>query len=195
MRLERIDYDKIKIFLTYDDLHERGIAKEELWEDLPRVHELFHEMMLEADDELGFKADGPIAVEVFSLAAQGMVIIVSKSAIDHEGFNDDEDCFEFKVTLDESDMIFFEFRSFEDIISVSSRLLLLNVTDGIILSMDDTFYLYVNPDTTNKKELEAIIATLSEFGSPSTVSPHRVLEYGSKLMEGACFQQIVTIFH
>ena len=31
MRLERLNYNKIKIFLTLDDLTDRGLTKEDLW--------------------------------------------------------------------------------------------------------------------------------------------------------------------
>ncbi|MED2244001.1 adaptor protein MecA, partial [Bacillus thuringiensis] len=35
MRLERLNYNKIKIFLTFDDLSERGLTKEDLWRNAP----------------------------------------------------------------------------------------------------------------------------------------------------------------
>lgn len=78
MRLERLNYNKIKIFLTLDDLTDRGLTKEDLWKDSFKVQQLFKDMMNEANTELGFEANGPIAVEVYSLQAQGMVIIVTK---------------------------------------------------------------------------------------------------------------------
>ncbi len=71
MRLERLNYNKIKIFLTLDDLTDRGLTKEDLWKDSFKVHQLFKDMMNEANTELGFEANGPIAVEVYSLQAQG----------------------------------------------------------------------------------------------------------------------------
>ena len=101
MRLERLNYNKIKIFLTFDDLTERGLTKEDLWHDSQKVHQLFRDMMSEASDELGFEADGPIAIEVYSLQAQGMVIIVTKDMIaqdEDEEFNDEY--IEMQVTVD-----------------------------------------------------------------------------------------------
>ncbi|MFP3471830.1 adaptor protein MecA, partial [Micrococcus sp. SIMBA_144] len=88
----------------------------------PKVHRLFREMIMEADDELGFKVDGPIAVEVFSLPAQGMVVIVTKGSAESD-FEDDynDEYIEMQVTLDESDEVFYEFRSFEDVIGLSKR--------------------------------------------------------------------------
>ncbi len=49
MRLERLNYNKIKIFLTFDDLSERGLTKEDLWRNAPKVQQLFRDMMQEAN--------------------------------------------------------------------------------------------------------------------------------------------------
>ena len=56
MKIERLSQDKIRIFLTFDDLLERGIQKEDMWREIPKVHELFSEMMDQAYNELGFDA-------------------------------------------------------------------------------------------------------------------------------------------
>src|SRR5690606_38016040 len=64
MRLERLNQDKIRIFLTFDDLLERGINKDDIWQDIHKVHELFNDMMNQAHQELDFVVVGPVAVEV-----------------------------------------------------------------------------------------------------------------------------------
>ncbi len=58
MRIERLSPDKVRFFLTFDDLTERGIAKEDMWRDIPKVHDLFQEMMEQAYLELGFEVTG-----------------------------------------------------------------------------------------------------------------------------------------
>ena len=78
MRVERLGGDKIRFFLTLDDLADRGIEKEDIWRDIPKVHELFNDMMEHAYQELGFEVTGPVAVEVFALPAQGMVVVVTR---------------------------------------------------------------------------------------------------------------------
>src|SRR5690554_2877561 len=109
MRIERLSPDKIRIFLTFDDLVERGIQKDDIWREIPRVHELFSEMMDQAYSELGFDASGPLAVEVFALPVQGMVIIVTRgnmshqqlrSDIDADVYDSDEEVYEMEVTLE-----------------------------------------------------------------------------------------------
>ncbi len=142
MRLERLAIDKFKVFLTFDDMEERGITKEDLWQDVPKVHDLFRDMMLEADDELGFKVDGPIAVEVFAMPAQGMVFIVTKGTQSDDYDTDDyEDGFiEMQLTLDEIDDVFYEFKSFEDVVGLIPRLKAIDMGGGELYSYENRFF-------------------------------------------------------
>ncbi|WP_088102242.1 genetic competence negative regulator [Halalkalibacter urbisdiaboli] len=193
MRLERLAMNKFKVFLTFDDMKERGITKEDLWQDVPKVHDLFRDMMHEADDELGFKVDGPIAVEVFAMPAQGMVFIVTKGNPD-EDFDDDfeEGYIEMQVTLDETDDVFYAFKDFEDVIELSARLYPFGVVGGTLYSFEQAYYLRFEDYDLEGIEEEAFIALLSEFGSPSTITTYRVEEYGKCLME---LEAVYRIYH
>ncbi|WP_100372669.1 genetic competence negative regulator [Bacillus sp. FJAT-45037] len=196
MRLERLNVDKFKVFLTFDDMQERGITKEDLWQDVPKVHDLFRDMMLEADDELGFKVDGPIAVEVYAMPAQGMVIIVSKGVADEdfdlEGF--EEGYIEMQVTLDESDEIFYTFKDFEDVIGLASRLYPFGVIGGSLYSFGGQYYLKLEDNDLENHDEDVVIALLSEFGHSSTVSIHRTDEYGKCLMKDVAITQLYHTF-
>ena len=114
MRLERLSVNQFKIFLTYNDLKERGYSKEELWNNLPKANELFQDMLYEACDELGIELDGKLVVQVYMLQAQGMVIVVTQN---NEGMSN-EDFIELKVTMDESK----ELMSFKPLVHLRSLL-------------------------------------------------------------------------
>lgn len=193
MRLERLNYNKIKIFLTFDDLTERGLTKEDLWHDAPKVHQLFREMMDEASDELGFEADGPVAVEVFSLQAQGMVVIVTKGNANYEEDFDDE-YIEMQVTLDESNDIFYEFDSFEDIISLAGLLSSMGITGGKLSSYEQRFYLEFQLEDVTHVHINDFVSVLAEFGNPATITVHRVYEYGKILMDENAIAQVTSFF-
>ncbi|AIC94641.1 MULTISPECIES: genetic competence negative regulator [Shouchella] len=197
MRLERLAIDKFKVFLTFDDMEERGITKEDLWQDVPKVHDLFRDMMLEADDELGFKVDGPIAVEVFAMPAQGMVFIVTKGTQSDEYDTEDyEDGFiEMQLTLDEIDDIFYEFKSFEDVVGLIPRLNAIDMDGGELYSYQDRFFLKLSDDDLEQINEDALVAILSEFGSPATISFHRIAEYGKKLIETNTIAYLFQTFY
>ncbi|MDG4656072.1 genetic competence negative regulator [Ectobacillus antri] len=193
MRLERLNYNKIKIFLTFDDLFERGLTKEDLWKNAPKVQQLFRDMMHEANKELGFEADGPIAVEVFSLQAQGMVVIVTKELHDNGTEEDFSDEFiEMQVTLDESDDILYEFACFEDIIALAQRLYPLGVTGGKLYSYESRFYLLLEEGS--EIATDSLIALLAEFGNSATITIYRLAEYGKELMFEKAIQQLYQYF-
>ncbi|MBM7661217.1 adapter protein MecA 1/2 [Bacillus mesophilus] len=195
MRLERLTYNKIKVFLTFDDLLERGLTKEDLWHDAPKVQQLFRDMMDEASLELGFEADGPIAVEVFSLQAQGMVVIVTKETADYEDSDEFLDEYiEMQVTLDESYDIFYEFNTFEDVLSLAKRMFALDITGGSLYSYQQKYYLLFEDNEFGDKNVDNMIALLAEFGNPATVTTYRVNEYGKELMKEQALTQINKYF-
>jgi adapter protein MecA 1/2 len=193
MRLERLNYDKIKIFLTTDDLKDRGLTKEDLWKDSLKVHQLFRDMMNEASAELGFEAHGPIAVEVYSLHAQGMVVIVTNSNEPAE-IDDDfsDDYIEMQVKLDENIDVIYEFETFEDIIQLSNCLHQQHVYEGMLIFYQERYYLLLSDD--QQVELDNLVAVLAEYGSPSTLTVHRLKEYGKIIMEDKAIQEIFKYF-
>ncbi|UGB29294.1 genetic competence negative regulator [Metabacillus sp. B2-18] len=193
MRLERLNYDKIKIFLTTDDLRDRGLTKEDLWKDSLKVHQLFRDMMNEASVELGFEAHGPIAVEVYSLHAQGMVIIVTNSK-DADDLEDDfsDDYIEMQVKVDESFDVIYEFESFEAIIQLSHYLYHQDILDGMVVYFQERYYLLLSDD--QPMNIDDLVAILAEYGSPSTLTVHRLKEYGKKIMQNNAIEQIYNHF-
>ncbi|KZZ86443.1 MULTISPECIES: genetic competence negative regulator [Bacillaceae] len=195
MRLERLNYNKIKIFLTIDDLMDRGLTKEDLWKDSFKVHQLFKDMMNEASLELGFEAHGSLAVEVFSLQAQGMVVIVTKSNEDIEEEEEDyaDDYIEMQVKLDESIDIVYEFHAFEDLIQLSKALKQIGLTQGAVYFYNQRYFLHL--DDYAPAQIETVIAVLAEFGSSTTLTLHRLHEYGKQIMKEEAINQLTKYFH
>lgn len=197
MRLERLNMNKIKVFLTFDDLSERGLTKEDLWQDLPKVHQLFRDMINEASDELGFEADGPIAVEIFSLKAQGMVMIVTKEnyiEIDDEDDEFNDEYIQMQVTVDETHEISYVFSDFENVINVSECLFNKGISGGKLYSFENVYYLQFDELEFLGHSTENMISILSEFGNPSTLTIARLEEYGKLLMEKNAISQLVHYF-
>ena len=193
MRLERLNYDKIKIFLTTDDLRDRGLTKEDLWKDSLKVHQLFRDMMNEASVELGFEMHGPIAVEVYSLHAQGMVVIVTNSQETEESEDDFSDEYiEMQVKVDESFDIIFEFDSFEALIQLSRYTNRQKIHDGMVIYFQERYYLLLNDE--QPVDIDDLVSILAEYGSPSTLTVHRLKEYGKILLEENAMKNIYHHF-
>src|SRR5574342_146658 len=144
MRLERLTANKIKIFLTSDDLFERGLSKEDIWKDSSKWNQLFHDMLEEASEEFDLEILGSVAVEIFSLHAQGMVMIVTMIEQDEDEEQFDDGIIEMQVTVDGSDEILFEFDNIEDVIQLANRLVQAGIPGGSLHFMEKHYYLLMN---------------------------------------------------
>lgn len=188
MKIERLSQDKIRIFLTFDDLLERGIQKEDMWREVPKVRELFSEMMEQAYSELGFDATGPLAVEVFSLPAQGMVVIVTKGKMDagkyfdHLDEEDDDDVYELEVTLEQSDIISYAFQDFEHLLTAAKRINKYLMDGGSLFSYNNKWILQLEPIEMDDDQYEMLIALLSEYAEATSVTQAVLEEYGKVII-------------
>lgn len=191
MRLERLNYNKIKIFLTLDDLTDRGLTKEDVWKDSLKWHQLFHEMLEEASEEFGVEIHGSVAVEIFSMQAQGMVMIVTLDEQNDEELLDDG-FIEMQVTVDGSEDILFEFQDFEDVIQVAKRLCIVHIEAGTLYAYKGQYYFHLADFTGD--EINRAIAILAEFGNPSFVSIHLLEEYGKKVIQNGAAKMLVQFF-
>jgi len=193
MRLERLTANKIKIFLTSDDLFERGLSKEDIWKDSSKWNQLFHDMLEEASEEFDVEIQGSVAVEIFSLQAQGMILIITVDDVK----DDDDDLLydgfiEMQVRLEGCEDLLYEFRDFEDIIDLSKRLSIADIRGGSLYILNNRYYLLMDQVDTTKKEIAACI--LSEFGNPSIISTYVLAEYGKVIVENKTVETILLYF-
>jgi adapter protein MecA 1/2 len=188
MKIERLSTDKIRIFLTFDDLTERGIQKDDMWREIPKVHELFSEMMDQAYSELGFDPSGPLAVEVFAMPAQGMVVIVTRGKLDlyagSDSYDDHEadEVYEMEVTLEQSDLISYAFHDFEDLLRAAKIINPLLIEGGILYAYKGKYILQLEPIDLEDAKFQALIAVLSEYGEAASVTTAVLEEYGKTVI-------------
>lgn len=203
MKIERLGQDKIRIFLTFDDLLERGIQKEDMWREIPKVHELFSEMMDQAYSELGFDVYGPLAVEVFALPAQGMVVIVTRGkmtghvedAQSAEAEESEEELYDMEVTLEQSDNIMYMFRDFEDVIAAATQLESSKLTEeGRLYSYNGKWILAFEAALIEQPQQNALIAVLAEYGEATPITYAMLEEYGNAVMPSHAVKELCHHF-
>ena len=191
MRLERLTYNKIKIFLTSDDLRDRGLTKEDIWKDTLKWNQLFHDLLEEASDEFDLEIFGAVAVEIFSLQSQGMVLIITVDEEDAEREAYDEGIIEMSVKIDGMDEILFEFLDLEDVIQLAIRLNSAGLGGGSLYSYENVYYLIMEG---KKGGAEGLIPLLAEYGTSSLFSIHRLQEYGKEVIKDEAIEKIFKYF-
>jgi len=197
MRMERLSQDKIRIFLTFDDLTERGIQKEDMWREIPKVHELFSEMMDQAYNELGFDASGPLAVEVFAMPAQGMVVIVTRGKLERDAESvseDEEEVYELEVTLEQSEAIIYRFKDIEDAIGAAKTLSSRLTDEGKMYRYQNQWVLVFDPAGLENSGYHALIAVLAEYGEATSITPAVLDEYGQLVIDSNAIRVLTEHF-
>ncbi|KZE74150.1 adaptor protein [Paenibacillus elgii] len=199
MKMERLSQDKIRIFLTFDDLTERGIHKDDMWREIPKVHELFSEMMDQAYTELGFDATGPLAVEVLAMPAQGMMVIVTRGRMNFSQSDDTledemEEVYELEVTMDETDEIIYAFHDFEDLLRLAKVINPLLTDGGTLYSYKNKWVLLLDAVEMEEKRLQSVVAVLSEFGEATSVTQAVLEEYGKVVIESDAVKVLCSKF-
>ncbi|MDB5085022.1 MAG: NDP-hexose 2,3-dehydratase [Bacilli bacterium] len=197
MRVEKLGDNKIRIFISYEDLDQRGIDRDEIWQNGGKVQELFWDMMERAYVEVGFEVVGPIAVEAFTMPTEGVVVIVTQvPQLPAPMTSESRELA--PVVTSESDKaagcFTFSFADFEHVISAAKMLDQL-ILDGVSLySYKENYYLVFEDAAIVDDRYDDVWSILQEYGSPSSVTTAVLDEYGKKIMEDHAVRHLNQYF-
>ncbi|SIS95795.1 adaptor protein MecA [Alicyclobacillus vulcanalis] len=202
MRVERIARDKVRIFISYDDLEERGIDRDEIWHNGKKVQDLFWDMMETAYMEVGFDIAGPISVEAFTMPTEGVVVIVTRipsmpgaSHDDGEYAEDEEAYFErdhgFSPRSTPTHMVV-AFRDFDDLLAACRTLHPYPVHTA--LYHYDGAYQFVIRGDLRPEQWEEVFSLVAEYGEMSRVTSWVLEEYGKVIFADHAMEQLLQNF-
>jgi adapter protein MecA 1/2 len=192
MRVERIAKDKVRIFISYDDLEERGIDRNEIWNNGKKVQELFWDMMETAYAEVGFEIAGPIAVEAFTMPTEGVVVVVTRIP-SLPGREEDEDEIDVSLEADLFSTFVFRFNDFEDVVRAAHALLPYHFDSGLY-QYEGAYHLFVDEESLPEDHYDTIWAILHEYGEYSAVTGAVLEEYGHPVFKRHAVKQIAAKF-
>lgn len=215
MEIERINENTVKFFLSYIDIEERGFTREEVWYNREKSEELFWEMMDEINEEAEFEVEGPLWIQVHA-KSNGIEVTVTRASsedgdlteppYDQEGLESmtDSDVFQNSASIAPlagpgKDSVWldntFVFDDFEDIIRLSG-LMAGYEAETALYAFENNYYLHViyDKESMDDKRKADMLSVLSEFGTPSNVTIHRLKEYGTTVMESEVFDEVNKYF-
>ncbi|MHA6258455.1 adaptor protein MecA [Sporosarcina sp. CAU 1771] len=217
MEIERINENTVKFFLSYKDIEERGFTREEVWYNRDKSEELFWEMMDEINEEAEFEVDGPLWIQVHAMNS-GIEVTVTRAQtngddqVSESPFEDSDmnnsflpgaDVFEedgeimptgSKNLLEWTENTFV-FKEFDDIILLSNRMKQFEVETSLY-SFEGVYYLHAlyNMEEMDDQQKTDFYSVITEFGTPSNMTIHRLKEYGDLIMSSDVFNQINKYF-
>ena len=91
MKIERVNDNTVKFFITYTDIERRCFARDEIWYNRERGEQLFWQMMDEANEKESISFEGPlwIQVQAFEKGLE-VTVTIAKNAVDGEQVDEDE---------------------------------------------------------------------------------------------------------
>ena len=195
MKLMKWNEDKLKIYLTLDELLEKGITAEDLKVDCEKVHDIVQEIVNEACREFGFMLAGSIAVEIYSMQQeQGLIMIVSKDE-DYPFCEDDEDVFYSEGCMpDEAKCsAVYTFADIEDVVQMCRVIgKMASEAKSSLYHIDGLYCMHFK-----NVVIEAYnhyIPIIQEYGSLSSHSPVFIENYGKLILKGNAIEAMNEIF-
>jgi len=172
MRIEKISENKIRIFVSFDDLEERDIDLSTFNYNSPETQELFWDLMEQAELELGFEThESQLCIEAVTDVEQGFIITITK--IDDD--SDFESIHKFiknryrrndlklrKKTGNTGSMVMiYNLESFDDLCNLCSRLKPLYSGESSAYQCEGSYYLVLKRMDDTEYRIENI---LTEYG-------------------------------
>ncbi|QQE76836.1 adaptor protein MecA [Alicyclobacillus sp. SO9] len=194
MRVERIAKDKVRIFISFEDLEDRGIDRDEIWKNGRKVQELFWDMMETAYIEVGFEVAGPIAVEAFTMPTEGVVVIVTRvPSLPSAEEDDDEDEESISLHPDPLTTFVFKLTDFEEVIRLAHALVEYGV-NAKLYSYKGAYHLYCDEKSIQEAQYEQLWAILSEYGDFSEATLAVLEEYGTCIFPNHAVEELTERF-
>ncbi|APB35607.1 MULTISPECIES: adaptor protein MecA [Heyndrickxia] len=219
MEIERINENTVKFYISYVDIEKRGFNREEIWYDRERSEELFWEMMdeIHTDDDV-FDPEGPLWIQVQALE-KGLEVLVTKAQLSKDGQRfelpiPDEKLKELPIG-DQLEEFFSEnfqtpmqqvftdgdpleqvlyFKDFEDLLALAKNVRMEDVSTKLYV-FEGKYYLYVRfPEDETEEANDFKLSQLLEYSDLSSVTSHRLLEYGKPIIDSNVFAKLNSYF-
>lgn len=183
MRIEKINFNKIKVTFSPEDLIEHNITPEAVRTNAPNIHSLLMNIVKRAHEEMGFSAENArLMVEAMPGEADSMVMYITKLESDEDLKDvicDVKKKIRLKVKKSEPSLparLCVSFEDFEDALKLAC--FAHDVNEGELYFFEGRYHLIVSCEAANR---------FSEFGSSTTNDQicDLIMEHGRKICDNA----------
>lgn len=206
MKIEKINTNQIKCFLSKGDLLSRQIKVSELAYGTEKAQELFRDMMDQANNEFGFEVkNAPLMIEAIPLSTESIMLIITKvdnpddlenkfatlpgsktrkfkkKGIVDEPFEDSENLIPTKKSQKTnaiSAFFLYEFTTLDDVSAIAPKLLRFTIDNSTLYRNPENgkYYLALLSTSIERVTCKIIRGILSEY-SEQIISRKNILNY------------------
>ncbi|WP_019242060.1 MULTISPECIES: adaptor protein MecA [Bacillus] len=191
MIVERLEENKIKMVLTNEDLFENGLTVEDIKSNCIKIHVIIQRLVEKACDELEFKMSGAIEIEIYSLQAQGIIMIITRD--EYLNCLADDDLLDLQVMMENRQQMIYKLEYFEDLIQLCQELKNMNlICDSVILYYKHAYFISIKNIGLHQYDKMHLI--LSEYGEKSSLSDVYLQENGKEIISSQAIQWMNIYF-
>lgn len=194
MRIEKLNENKIRIFLNLDDLKEKNIDLHDFMSNSQESQNLFLDMLTLADEKVGFNTHNyKLIIEAFASSDGNFVLTITR--VKPEGTTMSKvhsPKVKRKITTPSKTLSIYKFNTFDEfcefckyISSSSLSNFISTLKKSSLYLYNDNYYLILNDLKLNTSELKKLAFIMSEFGNSvrnEFLFERKLKEYGKVIM-------------
>ncbi|OCS87466.1 adaptor protein MecA [Caryophanon tenue] len=217
MDIERVNDYTLKLYISYDDIEERGYSREEIWYNRGKGEQLFWDMIEEIGEEADFELEGAVWIHV-NAAETGIEVVVTRTSekedISGHSSESEGDPFNFEKMMEQAlipeqdeqrnmrdiqellkdkDYAMFKLGEFDDVIGIAKRLAQFDL-HTTLYKYEGKYYFSFEKGQHDQAYMFNAIATVQEFATLSAMSTYYLREYGEVIMDGNCIETVQQYF-
>lgn len=192
MRIQKVNENTIRIFISFAELADRDITMADLFQRSQRSEQLFWEIISQAREEVEFNLDQPFWIQATTASNDEFVITVIKQEESTDSCQKEK---EVKRTS-RSKVIewIYVFEDIEDVLSVVKRFPVFPRLRSTLYEYEGEYYLAVSHLGTGKKK-QLAEALLDEYGEVVDVAKYFLEEHGMTIIEDKAVETLKEHFN
>lgn len=208
MRIEKLDENKIRIFLNMEDLSEKNIDVHTFMSNSMETQDLFLDMLDKAESELGFNTKNyKLIIEALASSDGNFVLTVTRISPSEAGTSKkSKKMVKTKIKSVSPNKIssIARFNTFDDFCefctyaSNNIALPIEKLKSSILVSYNDNYYLVIKNLNMPIKSLKSFYSSLSEFGvylKNADLVERKIMEYGNVIFKKDAINECVKYFN
>jgi adapter protein MecA 1/2 len=192
MRIQKVNENTIRIFISFTELAERDVSMADLFQRSPKSEQLFWELISQAREEVEFNLDQPFWIQATAASNDEFVITVMKQDDSLEAVVKEKE----KKRPNRSKVLewVYVFADIEDILSVVKRIPDFARVRSSLFEFEGEYYLTVSHLGSGKKK-QIAEALFDEYGELVDVAKIFLEEHGNIIIKERALQTLKTEFH
>lgn len=191
MRIQKINENTLRIFLSFNELAERNISMAELFQRSAKTEQLFWEMIAKAGEEVEFVLDQPFWIQATIMSSEEFVITVVKQESAEEITEEPKPK---PKRRPRSREWVYRLEDVEQVINLSKSLGDTLPTRTSLYYCQGAYFLVLNSRVITGAVRQKIEAILKEYGEKVNVTKAYLEEYGRLIVAGNALENVRQYF-